>query len=418
MILESETAFSVGSLVLIDLKFPNQVYTYRSHGVVSWVVEGPGKSRLFKLGVLIFGMDKLDEHGVSLSIAAPSPIGRESKIDTDPPSESVLQIPDPELIEHISISQKDDKPAPDSVTQKDPHSISGELVSLCATDDKIARWLANEPNSASSEITDQTLWRPQSFLDEIAKSETIFLSSENVNTELAENRAKKADHIHEIDDDDLESLSKPEIGESTDNDTMSSSPPELLSPEQDDLDINIEVDFDHRFDSENKMIEAFERMHHMYMEQDREGAARFALALSCDLVMCEVGRCLLVSPDKYELDVVAYQSPVSEEILHAPRPVSGGVTGFAIRTGVATRVADPENDQLYEQDVDDIDYFETINILSSPIHHHGHTIGAIELRNSPRKGGFVQGEANLVSYIASAMADYVNTILPIPNHNG
>jgi hypothetical protein len=75
-------------------------------------------------------------------------------------------------------------------------------------------------------------------------------------------------------------------------------------------------------------------------------------------------------------------------------------------------VSDPENDPRFHAEFDELSGFETKNVVCAPIQYEGRTIGAIELINSPREAGFRQSEANVLSYIAGAVGEYIDTSLP------
>ncbi|MDJ0763793.1 MAG: GAF domain-containing protein [Myxococcota bacterium] len=423
LIVEAETPFPVGGLVLVDLKFPGQSVTYRSQGIVSWVVDNRKTDRPFKMGVLIFGMDKLDANGVSLSIAAPSPI----PVDTDPLPGHLASTPsagaehpaaspplDQPLFADTSSEEKTPLPSAEplhSSPETDAQSTVGDGISVCAADWKITNWLS-KPQGVGSGQTDETLFKPQHLFDDVEISQTVFLPPEDTrpNTELSQ--TAPGAHLTESDFNDLE-FHLPEHTEGPHQQGLSLDVSALHSFAREDQEIVVEVDVAEGFDAEGKMIEAFERMHEMYLEGDRDGVARFTRVLTRDLILCEEVRVLLISAEKFELYAAAGWGSGGGSEDQLTRPVTGGVAGFAIQTGTPIRVPNADTDPIFDGALDGLNSFDTANLMAVPIHYHGHTIGVIELRNSPRKGGFVQGEADIVSYIAAAMADYMYTSLPV-----
>ncbi|MCP4676464.1 MAG: GAF domain-containing protein [Deltaproteobacteria bacterium] len=372
LIVESEYAFQIGALVLLDLKFPGQVYTYRSRGMVSWVVRGDAARHPHKMGVLIFGMDKLDEHGISVSLAAPPPVPREETV-SEPPE---------------SLRSEDER----SVIPETPPDVSPVE--------------AEKPVSESA----NTIESPEADEGEMAAVINAFSETARVEIGSGSDETSVAIKVKEIKvdlprkpDSDLPTAAKQ---------SRSSIPSTIHTFAPDDTEIDVEVGYDHRFDIEGKMIEAFERMHEMYSERDHDGAASFAISLARDLITCETGSCLLISPRKYELYVAASHTDDPSRRALATRPATDGASGVAIRSGAAVRISDPGNDPRFQSELDGCKELPTDNLLVVPIQWNGHAMGTIELRNSPRKNGFVEGEAQLLAYIAQALAEYLHTSLP------
>ena len=100
LIVPSLAEISAGSLVEIDLSFPGIPLIYRSRGVVDWLDDGAGK-----MGVLVFGMDKVDpnaqkEEPVQKPESAPSP---------EPETPAAVQ---PEASEEVAAPQIPATPEP------------------------------------------------------------------------------------------------------------------------------------------------------------------------------------------------------------------------------------------------------------------------------------------------------------------
>jgi signal transduction protein with GAF and PtsI domain len=163
---------------------------------------------------------------------------------------------------------------------------------------------------------------------------------------------------------------------------------------------------------DDSIVRAFERMQEIYSVRDHDRAAGFALDLAREFIRCEAGSTMLITPGKYELYVAAAHGDAADQILGRKLSLTQGIVGFATRAGAVVTVSDPENDPRFNDDFDKLSGFHTRNIVCAPIQHEGKTIGALELINSPRESGFLQGEANVLAYIAGAVGEYIDTSLP------
>jgi hypothetical protein len=163
---------------------------------------------------------------------------------------------------------------------------------------------------------------------------------------------------------------------------------------------------------EDKVVHAFERMHDLYSIREHDAAASFALDLGREFVDCEAGSAMLITPGKYELYIAAAAGPVADRLLGRKMSLTKGIIGFATRAGAVVTVSDPASDPRFHEEFDAQSGFVTRNVACAPIQHEGRTIGAIELINSPRPTGFLQTEANVLSYIAGALGEYIDTSLP------
>lgn len=163
---------------------------------------------------------------------------------------------------------------------------------------------------------------------------------------------------------------------------------------------------------DEKMDEAFHRMQGIFEMRDHDAAARFALALVGNLVPCEAGSCMLLAPGRYELYVAAAEGPAADTILGRALSLSKGIVGFAARTSSVVSVNDPQKDARFSGELDALTGFHTRNVACAPVQHEGHTLGVIELVNSPQQSGFERMDVNVLAYIAGALAEYLATSLP------
>ncbi len=414
LIVESETVFPVGALIMLDLRFPGQEHTYRSRGMVSWVVQGSDTNDSHKMGVLVFGMDKLDQQNSSESFTSaetrtanePSDAPIDDAFYSIPPSAAKVSVAP--TARSLKTEDPKHKACPSEVPAAG-HFASDGLVFLCASNIKVAKWLGTRTETTSLDPGEFST-EPESTAFGCETSNRTAGAIENAPTEMLGEESLLPIYVREL---DIEFPPDGVLEHTVKRETKPSTASVFHKFSTAEADIHIEVDFDHQFDSEEKMIEAFEHMHEMYAERDIDGAAKFALCLARNLITCEAGSCLLISTEKYELYVAAMEFPEAGMPIHATRPVTHGATGVAIRTGSPVRISDAENNPLFDSKVDGNYGVETDNLLSASIQYEGHTMGAIELRNSPRKDGFVQGEANLLAYIAAALAEYIHTSLPM-----
>jgi hypothetical protein len=159
-------------------------------------------------------------------------------------------------------------------------------------------------------------------------------------------------------------------------------------------------------------FQVFERMHEIYERRDHDEVAAFALDVAREFIKCEAGSSMLITPGKYELYVAAAQGEVAGALRGKRMSLTAGIVGFSTRAGAVVTVSDPERDPRFHDEFDKLTNFRTRNVLCAPLQFEGKTIGAIELLNTPRPSGFLQSEANVLSYIAGAVAEYIDTSLP------
>jgi hypothetical protein len=121
---------------------------------------------------------------------------------------------------------------------------------------------------------------------------------------------------------------------------------------------------------------------------------------------------MLLTPGKYKLYVAAARGPVADELQGQTIAFRKGIVGFVTRTGAVVNVSDAGRDNRFDEEIDALTGFETHSVLCAPIQFEGNMIGALELLNSPREGGFTQGDSNILSYLGTSVAEYILTSLP------
>ena len=163
---------------------------------------------------------------------------------------------------------------------------------------------------------------------------------------------------------------------------------------------------------DNKMIRAFERMQAIFDLHNHDQVADFGLSLAMDLIPCETGGCMLITPGKYQLYMAATKGTAANSLLAQKIDINRGVVGFAIRMSAVVMVSEPENDPRFDREYDQHPGYKTKNLLCTPIQYEGHTTGAVLLINSSDNKGFTQSDANTLSYVAGALAEYIEKSLP------
>ncbi len=163
---------------------------------------------------------------------------------------------------------------------------------------------------------------------------------------------------------------------------------------------------------EAKMIHAFEQMQGIYSVQEHDDAAQFALSLARRLVDCEAGVCMLLAPRTDQLYMAAAEGPISQSLHGVRIATNRGVVGEAVKVRSAVNISDPSSDPRFDPEVDSKRNFNTRNMLCVPLHYKGQIIGSIELLNSPKERGFADDDVHVLTYIATALAEFTETSLP------
>ncbi len=163
---------------------------------------------------------------------------------------------------------------------------------------------------------------------------------------------------------------------------------------------------------DDTMIQAFERMQEIFDLHSHEQVGDFGLSLAMDLIRCETGCCMLLTPGKNELYAATAKGPGADSFLEQEIDINRGIVGFATRMSAVVVVSDPENDPRFDNAWDQHAGYKTKNLLCAPVQFEGHTLGAIVLLNRAHKAGFSQSDANTLSYLGGALAEYIERSLP------
>lgn len=167
-----------------------------------------------------------------------------------------------------------------------------------------------------------------------------------------------------------------------------------------------------RYGISERMISAFEAMQDIYGIHQHDEAARFVLSLARDLIRCDAGSCMLISPKQYELYVSAAQGAKAEP--HICKIVSSrrGIIGFSLTNSAVITVSDPAGDGRFDDLFDGREGFAPKNVLCAPMQFEGQVIGIIELVDSARTLGFSDEDADVLSYLGTSFAEYAALSLP------
>jgi Tfp pilus assembly protein PilZ len=419
LVVESYDMFATGTMVVLDITFQDQPFSYRSRGMVSWVVPSSDETKPHKIGVTVFGMQKLDPEGLPIvdppthpaeASAAPAE-GDLSSMDTvlpewNPDEGATPSEPSPDVLDTV-IPPADSESPPISDDDEPLTEIDAELDTIMPPLESTL-----PPNAA--EWMAETEMPPSPFEE---GDTAAGMSSEKGDDEAPWQNAAVGELVS------LGSLSlkvanwgrhsvpapPPEPEPPKEPDVVPPAAPQFVAFSGDLTTVDIDIEVEPDFHLERAMVEAFDRMHGLYKQEDRTAAAAFALGLARDLITCEAGVLLLISTTGYGLIPAASLPETDRPWGAASRRALEGVVGRVIMSGDAVRV---DNHNANPDLVFDGRGFPTQNILISPVSHEGYVFGAVELRNSPREAGFTKGEENLLTYIGAALADYIYTSLP------
>ncbi len=160
------------------------------------------------------------------------------------------------------------------------------------------------------------------------------------------------------------------------------------------------------------LAEVFEEMQDLYITQNQEEAAAFVLDLAMKKITAEAGSVFLADINTRELYFAAVHGPAAEKLKGKRLMITTGIVGFAARRGAAIAISDVTKDPRFCDEFDSSSGFVTKSVVCAPVQYEGRSFGAMEILN--RKGGdsFSQGEVNIISYIATQLAEFIATSLP------
>ena len=165
-------------------------------------------------------------------------------------------------------------------------------------------------------------------------------------------------------------------------------------------------------DPNKALAEAFEELQDLFLTQTQDEAAEFVLNIATKKIAVEAGTVFLADINTRKMAFAAVKGPNAEALRGQELQMTKGIVGFAAREGAAIAVADVAKDPRFCSDFDQTGGFVTKSVLCAPIQFEGRTFGAIELVNKKKGDMFTQGEINIISYLASQLAEFIATSLP------
>jgi len=165
-------------------------------------------------------------------------------------------------------------------------------------------------------------------------------------------------------------------------------------------------------DANQALSEVFEELQDLFLVQTQEEAAQYVLDLAMKKIPVQAGTVFLADINTRDLTFTAVKGPVAEKLKGQKLNLKKGIIGFAAREGATIAISDVSKDPRFCSDFDQHGEFVTKSVLCAPAQYEGRTFGAIELVNRISGDMFTQSEINIVSYLASQLAEFIATSLP------
>ncbi len=139
-------------------------------------------------------------------------------------------------------------------------------------------------------------------------------------------------------------------------------------------------------------------------------AARRALQVLLDLVLCDAGSVLYGDPNANDLTFIAAAGPSATKLAGLKVPIERSVAGFCHRTGWGLVVKEAYEDPKFMRDVDEFTGYQTRSILAAPIRTtEGAIYGCVELLNP--QSDFQEWMLDAAQNIATILAGYIHSQL-------
>ncbi|MFH1434356.1 MAG: GAF domain-containing protein, partial [Pseudomonadota bacterium] len=166
------------------------------------------------------------------------------------------------------------------------------------------------------------------------------------------------------------------------------------------------------FDADRVLSEVFEQLQDMFLMQTQDDCAEFVIDLAMEKIPVEGGTIFLADINTRDMLFAAVRGPSSGSLKGRVLDMRKGIVGFTAREGAAIAISDVSKDPRFCSDFDQTGDFKTKSVLCAPIQYEGRTFGAIELLNKIGNDMFTQGEINVITYLASQLAEFIATSLP------
>ena len=166
------------------------------------------------------------------------------------------------------------------------------------------------------------------------------------------------------------------------------------------------------FDADRVLSEVFEELQDMFLMQTQDDCAEFVMDLAMKKIPVEGGTIFLADINTRDMLFAAVRGPSAANLKGRVLDMRKGIVGFTAREGAAIAISDVSKDPRFCSDFDQTGDFKTKSVLCAPIQYEGRTFGAIELLNKIGNDMFSQGEINVITYLASQLAEFIATSLP------
>jgi putative methionine-R-sulfoxide reductase with GAF domain len=154
------------------------------------------------------------------------------------------------------------------------------------------------------------------------------------------------------------------------------------------------------------------------MQQDVLKAMEMIMDFSMQYIDCESGSTYLVDMDKNDFYFAAIRGPKADLLrsLNLRIPVGVGIAGFSIIENLSLAISDVNRDPRFYKAISDKLGYPTYSMVCIPMHANGRVYGAIQLINKTKNNTFTVGELNILDYIASHAAKYLDRKFNILNN--
>ncbi len=153
-------------------------------------------------------------------------------------------------------------------------------------------------------------------------------------------------------------------------------------------------------------------------QKDVLKAMEMIMDFSMQYIDCESGSTYIVDMDKNDFYFAAIRGPKAELLrsLNLRIPVGVGIAGFSIIENLSLAISDVNRDPRFYKAISDKLGYPTYSMVCIPMHANGRVYGAIQLINKTKNNTFTIGELNILDYIASHAAKYLDRKFNILNN--
>jgi len=153
-------------------------------------------------------------------------------------------------------------------------------------------------------------------------------------------------------------------------------------------------------------------------ERDIIKAMEYIMDFSMKYIDCDSGSTYLIDMDKNDFWFAAIRGPKADLLrsLNLRIPVGVGMAGFAMHENLTLAISDVNRDPRFYKSISDKLGYPTYSMVTVPMHANGRVYGAIQLINKKKNNTFTIGEINILDYIATHAAKYLDRKFNILNN--